>query len=166
MVKVLLKTTLDDPGVLAMVADLDISGPHVLTYDGSSFIKSHVPSELRLCGSCQHLKSGAPRDLTAAGWHCFVDSKEVPCGAACRNGGFVPEVIVYRRARRLTVVLAPTPEVEETQDPSSVTQEPSEVTAIVPKRGRQLGRNVCAAMALFFTAAVMGTIWVLQRMNG
>jgi len=181
MVKVLLKKSIEDAGVIVEVSKSDMSEPNVINHEGVTFAKSPVPETLKLCGSCRSMQVGAPKNPLAGGWHCTVDSKEIPYSGTCRNGGWDPAVVVYRRVKRLTVTVAPTvPDAGESPRDSIVREataptsdgpddlsEPDmspdqEMTVVVARRPPRLPGSAYVAASLFFTASVMATIWVLQ----
>lgn len=163
MTKVLLKRSIEDAGVLVEAEKISLSEPHVIKYEGATFVRSPVPESLKLCGGCRCLQEGAAGNPSAGGWHCSDDGKEISYNGACRTGGWDPEVVVYRRAKWLAVVPASeTPEslVPENDEVPEVSFS-AEKTEVVIRRSRLPGSAYLAAF-LFFTASVMATLWVLQ----
>lgn len=164
MVKVLLKKSDEEAGILVEVDEDNVARPTVINYGDDTYARSHVPEFLRLCGSCAHLTTRAPTDTSSCQWVCGADGKDTPYSGTCRNGDWFPEVAVYRKVRRLRVVAAPPREDPlQSEDLTPVT---GEVTQVVPWRKLPLRRDHYVAASLFFAASAMFTLWILQRCSG
>jgi hypothetical protein len=160
MVKVLLKKSIEDAGVFVEITKKDMSVPHVINHADATFVKSPIPETLKLCGSCKHMQIGKPGNPMAGGWHCTVDSKAIPDHGACRNGGWDPEVVVYRKVKRLTVVSVPA----DTEAPSEASEAffGPDTTVVVPSPNNRLPASAYVAAFLFMAASALATLWVLQ----